>query len=162
MSEEKIKCVVWDLDNTIWEGTLLEGGATKLTPGVIDVIKGLDERGILQSVASKNNYDDAYKKLCELGISEYFLYPQINWNPKSSSVKEIAQKLNIGINTLAFVDDQPFEREEVAHLCPSVMTIDALDINNILSYERMTPRFITEDTKNRRKMDIAASKRDEV
>lgn len=162
MSEEKIKCVVWDLDNTIWEGTLIEGGATKLTDGIVDVIKALDERGILQSVASKNNYDDAYKKLCEFGINEYFLYPQINWNPKSNSINEIAKKLNIGINTLAFVDDQPFEREEVSHLCPSVMTIDALDIKNILSYERMTPRFITEDTKNRRKMYIAASKRDEV
>ena len=162
MAKQKIKCVVWDLDNTLWNGTLVENTVTGLNDGVLEVIKSLDERGILQSVASKNNYDDAYKKLCEFGVEEYFLYPQISWNPKSSSIKEITQKLNIGIDTIAFIDDQPFEREEVAHLCPEVMTIDATQIKNILSYDRMTPRFITEDTKNRRKMYIAAQLRDEV
>ncbi len=162
MAKQKIKCVVWDLDNTLWNGTLVENTVTGLNDGVLDVIKSLDERGILQSVASKNNYDDAYKKLCEFGVEEYFLYPQISWNPKSSAIKTITEKLNIGIDTIAFIDDQPFEREEVAHLCPEVMTIDAMDIKNILSYDRMTPRFITEDTKNRRKMYIAASKRDKV
>ena len=148
------------LPKDLKRGVLSEDGDVKLRDGVIDIIKALDERGILQSIASKNNYDDGYNKLCEFDINEYFLYPQINWNSKSSSVKEIAKKLNIGIDTFAFVDDQPFEREEVLHECEGVMVIDALDIDKILEYERMTPRFITEDTKNRRRMYIAAAKRD--
>lgn len=160
MSEQKIKCVVWDLDNTLWDGVLIEDKNVTLKDGIIDIIKALDERGILQSVASKNNFDDAYAKLCEFGIEEYFLYPQISWNPKSGAIKTIAEKLNIGIDTFAFVDDQEFEREEVRHIIPEILTIDAADIDAILSWERFIPRFVTEDTKNRRKMYLASQERD--
>lgn len=161
MSLQKIKCVVWDLDNTLWNGVLLEDKNVRLKNDIVNVIKTLDERGILQSIASKNNFDDAYAKLSEFGIAEYFLYPQINWNPKSGSLQEIAQKLNIGIDTFAFVDDQEFEREEVKHILPEVQTIDALDAKDMLDMERFIPRFITEDTKNRRKMYIASQERSE-
>lgn len=161
MPNEKIKCVVWDLDNTVWDGVLTEDNNVTLKDGILDTVKVLDERGILQSIASKNNFDDAYSKLKEFGIEEYFLYPQINWNPKSSSIKEIAEKLNIGIDTFAFVDDQEFEREEVKHIIPEVLTIDASDVATMLQMERFIPRFVTEDTKNRRKMYIASQIRNE-
>lgn len=115
--EQKIKCVVWDLDNTLWDGILTEGDDVQLRDGIIDIIKTLDERGILQSVASKNNFEDAYKKLEELGVAEYFLYPQINWNPKSEAVKKIAENINLGIDSFAFIDDSEFEREEVLTAC---------------------------------------------
>jgi len=103
---KKIKCLVWDLDNTIWDGVILEDGDVVLKDGIIDIIKTLDERGVLQSIASRNNFKDAYDKLLEFGISEYFLYPQINWNSKSESIKSIAKDLNIGIDSFAFVDDR--------------------------------------------------------
>lgn len=154
MSEKKIKCVVWDLDNTVWDGILSEGDVS-IKDGITDIIKTLDERGILQSVASKNNFEDAYKKLEEFKIAEYFLYPQINWNPKSSSVKYIREKLNLGIDTFAFVDDSAFEREEVRHELPEVTVIDAADIKDMPDNEMFIPRFITEDTINRRKMYMA-------
>ena len=51
----QIKCVIWDLDGTVWAGTLSEGGAGELRPGVLDTIRELDRRGIIQSVASKND-----------------------------------------------------------------------------------------------------------
>ena len=60
---KRIKCVVWDLDNTIWKGVLSENDEVILIPGVEDVIKELDKRGILQSISSKNEYDIAKKKL---------------------------------------------------------------------------------------------------
>ena len=157
--EQKIKCVVWDLDNTLWNGVLSEGDDVKLREGITEIFKTLDERGILQSIASKNNFDDAYKKLEELGVAEYFLYPQINWNPKSEGIKKISQSLNLGLDSFAFVDDSPFEREEILSADERIMTIDAADIDKIASMERMIPKFITEDTKNRRKMYIADSKR---
>lgn len=157
--EQKIKCVVWDLDNTLWDGVLSEGDDVKLREGITEIFKTLDERGILQSIASKNNFDDAYKKLEELGVAEYFLYPQINWNPKSEGIKKISQSLNLGLDSFAFVDDSPFEREEILSADERILTIDAADIDKIVSMERMIPKFITEDTKNRRKMYIADSKR---
>lgn len=157
--EQKIKCVVWDLDNTLWNGILSEGDDVKLRDGVIDIIKTLDERGILQSIASKNEFSDAYAKLEEMGIAEYFLYPQINWNPKSESVKNISKNLNLALDTFAFIDDSPFEREEVKSADEKILTVDAADIDKIISTERFIPKFITEDTRNRRSMYIADSKR---
>lgn len=76
----KIKCVIWDLDNTIWDGVLSEDKEVKLNDNIKEIIEELDKRGILQSVASKNNYDDAMAKLREFGLDEYFLYPQITWD----------------------------------------------------------------------------------
>ncbi len=69
--------------------------------------------GVLHSIASKNNHEDAMAVLRDHGLAQYFVYPQISWQPKSEGIAQIATLLNIGIDTLAFVDDQPFEREEV-------------------------------------------------
>ena len=159
---EKIKCVVWDLDNTIWDGAILEDGDNiAIKDGILDIIKALDERGILQSIASKNNFDDACIKLDEYGIGEYFLYPKINWNAKSESIKSIAKDLNIGAGTIAFVDDRPEERAEVSFSCPEVLCIDALEYKNILGMPRFTLDRITQDAKNRRLMYQSDIKRKE-
>ena len=85
----QVKCVIWDLDGTIWEGTLSEGGAGALRPGVADTIRKLDRRGIIQSIASKNDAGSAMKKLEEFGLADYFLCPQISWDHKSGSVQTI-------------------------------------------------------------------------
>lgn len=147
-----IKCVVWDLDNTVWEGVLLEGDTLVLRPGVAEILKTLDERGILLAIASRNAYEPAWAQLKTFGIDHYFIYPQINWNSKSQSIAQIAQEINIGIDTLAFVDDQPFEREEVNFAHPSVWCIDAADLSGLLDHARLTPRFITPESKLRRQM----------
>lgn len=154
MSRKKIKCVVWDLDNTIWDGILLENQDVRIRSEVLKIINELDNRGILQSISSRNDATLALKKLTEFGIKEFFLYPEINWNPKSSSIEEIANSLNIGLDTIAFVDDQVFELEEVMHSHPEIHCINAKDIHEILDMSVMMPEFITEDSKNRRKMYI--------
>jgi FkbH-like protein len=150
--ERKIKCVVWDLDNTVWNGVLIEDPNVSWRGGIKEIIATLDERGILQSIASKNDADLAQAKLRELGLHDYFIYPQINWGSKSTSVKEIAKSINIGIDTLAFIDDQAFERDEVHFENPAVLCIDAANLDGLLEMPEMNPRFITEDSKIRRKM----------
>jgi len=157
-----IKCVVWDLDQTLWDGVLLEDDQVVLRPGVLEVIKTLDSRGILHSIASKNDHAAAMQKLEQFGLSEYFLYPQINWNSKASSVREIARSINIGVDTLAFVDDQSFEREEVAFSVPEVLVIAADDIAAMPDMPEMNPRFITEDSQKRRLMYLSDIARDEA
>lgn len=149
---KKIKCVVWDLDGTLWEGVLSEGGGHELRPGVRAVIEGLDSRGIIQSIASKNNPAPALRRLEELGLADYFLCPQINWGAKSDSIKTIAQKLNLKFEAMAFVDDNPFERDEVHFALPQVSVYDAADSDTLLSLPEFQVRFVTEDAKNRRKM----------
>lgn len=161
-NKTQIKCVVWDLDNTLWEGILLEDGNVILKNEVVTIIKELDSRGILQSIASKNNYDTALDKIEEFQLEQYFLYPQINWNSKSSSIKEIVQLLNIGIDSIAFIDDQSFERDEVHSEYPEVLCLDVLDLNKILNMEEFIPNFITEDTTQRRVMYQNEIRRKEI
>lgn len=147
-----VKCVVWDLDDTLWEGTLLEDTEVRPRPKVLEIIRELDGRGILQSVASKNDYGVTMEKLRQLGVDEYFLHPQINWNSKASSVAKIAEALNIGLDAVAFIDDQPFEREEVAYSLPQVMCLDAAGLDRVLDLPEMNPPFVTDDSKMRRQM----------
>jgi FkbH-like protein len=155
-----IKCVVWDLDNTLWDGVLLEGDRVSLRPEVVDVVRALDGRGILHSISSKNDHAAAMEVLSQSGIAEYFLYPHINWNSKVASLKGIARALNIGIETLAFVDDQAFEREEVAFSLPEVLCIDAGDIGRMPDMPRMQPRVLSQDGKSRRLMYLTQQERD--
>ncbi len=154
-SHQSIKVVVWDLDNTVWNGVLLEDTSVTLIAGVVDVIKELDRRGILQSISSKNDHTSAIAKLEEFGIAEYFLYPQINWGSKAASVQAIATAINVGIDTIAFIDDQSFEREEVAYTHSKVLCLDATEVNSILERREFIPRFITDESKNRRLMYLS-------
>ncbi len=159
--KQSIKCVVWDLDNTLWQGVLLEDEQVTLQPGVREVLDELDRRGILQSIASRNDYATAMAKLEAFGLSEYFLYPEINWNPKSASIQAIAKALNLGLDTFAFVDDQPFERDEVAFALPDVDCIDACDLLQITALPRMMPRFVTSESRLRRQMYLSDMKRNQ-
>lgn len=149
----KVKCVVWDLDNTLWRGTLIEDGVENLTlnADAVAAIKALDERGILHSIASKNNPNDAMEALKRFGLSEYFLAPQIGWGPKSASMTEIARRLNINKNTFLFVDDQAFERAEVSSAHPDMRVVDDSRIAGLLAL----PEFdipVTDEARSRRQM----------
>lgn len=154
-----IKCVIWDLDQTLWNGILLEDKQVELKEGIKEIIETLDKRGILQSIASRNNYDETMEKLKEFGIAEYFLYPQINWQPKSVSVKQIKEKLNIGMDTILFIDDQQFELDEVKSVHSEVVTIEASEYKQLLLMDILNPPVITVDSSRRRKMYLEQQQR---
>ena len=147
--QKKIKCVVWDLDNTLWNGILIEG-SVKLNENVANIIKSLDSKGIVNSVVSKNNYEEAYSKLKEFNLDEYIIMPHINWIPKSVNIKDLAKRMNIGIDTIAFVDDSPFELSEVESNCPEVLCINVTNVEEIKQMDCFNV-IVTEDSKNRRK-----------
>jgi FkbH-like protein len=146
-----VKIVVWDLDETLWTGTLAEDGieGLKLRPEAVVAIKWLDARGVLQSVASKNDHELAVKALNHFGLGDYFLYPQINWNPKSASVARIAECLNLGLDTFAFIDDQPFERAEVAEAHSPVRTLPETSVAGLPGHPWFNHPATSESAKRR-------------
>lgn len=162
MAAKKIKCVVWDLDHTVWSGILLEGDSLALRPGVREAIAAFDQRGILQSIASRNESGPAREQLKRFGLEHFFLHPQINWEAKSESVKRIAERLNLGLDTFAFVDDQAFERDEVRFSVPAVRTYDAAEIARLVDDPDFTPRVVTDDARRRREMYQADFTRQEA
>lgn len=160
---KKVKCVAWDLDNTLWDGIIGEDGLDGVTirPNVVEVIRRLDERGILNTVCSKNDADLALAGLDKFGIRDYFLYPKINWNPKSGNLTEISRLLNINIDTFAFVDDSAFERAEVKNTLGCVRVYADTDVDTLLERaEFQVP--VTEDSRKRRAFYLSEAQRQEA
>ena len=119
------KCVVWDLDGTLWDGTLGEDAPVQPCAEALASVRELDRRGLLQSIASRAPPALAQAQLGELGLADYFLYPQFGTPSKSQAIAAIADALGIGIDSLVLVDDDPFERAEVAHALPQARCLEA-------------------------------------
>src|ERR1017187_4380137 len=131
------KCVVVDLDNTLWGGVIGEDGMNGIHlgaeyPGAAfqelqRALLDVSRRGILLAVASKNNPADALEALS--GHPGMVLKPRdfaamrINWNEKARGLREIAAELNIGMDTIALVDDNPVERQQVREQAPEAIVI---------------------------------------
>jgi FkbH-like protein len=132
------KALVVDLDNTLWGGIIGEDGIQGIKlgadyPGAAfvalqRVILDLYQRGIILAICSKNNPEDALGVLREhpgmLLRPEHFAVLCINWNDKVGNLREIAEELNIGTDALAFLDDNPVERERVRSEMPEVYVIE--------------------------------------
>jgi len=150
---KKVKCVCWDLDNTLWSGVIGDdlGENVFLKSGVVSIIEEFDRRGIVQSIVSKNNYDTAWKKIEELRLDKYFLYPAINWGLKSESIKSIASELNIGLESIAVIDDSVWERDEITNHLPMIRVFDPEELGTLLSKDDFNV-LISKESKMRRKM----------
>lgn len=133
----RIKCCVFDLDNTLWHGIIREDGPSGVAPrwNVIDTLHDFSNRGILLAICSKNDPQEAdhLPALLDKSVFEKFVAVKLNWLPKSHNIQEIAKELNIGIDTIAFFDDNERERAEVAQNCPSVKIFTEHDIVRALS-----------------------------
>ncbi len=160
---EKVKCVAWDLDNTLWPGVLIDKGKEEISISseIIDIIKRLDERGIIQTIVSKNEHTEAWDVIKKHHLEEYFLYPAINWAPKSSNLRQIAEKININIDTFALIDDSPFERAEVESVLPQVRIYTEKEIFRILGYNEFDVP-VTEASRERRKSYLVQMQRETV
>lgn len=132
------KVLVVDLDNTLWGGVIGEDGMTGIQlsaeyPGAAyqalqRAMLDFSRKGILLAICSKNNPEDAMEVLEKhpgmLLRPQHFAAMRISWNDKSQGLREIAAELNIGVDSLAFLDDNVFEREQVRGTVPEVMVID--------------------------------------
>lgn len=135
---ERAKCLVLDLDNTLWGGAAGDDGIEGILIGddhpgnafksFQRALAGLSDRGVLLAIASKNDADvvrDIFERHPDLVLRwDDFSAHRINWEPKSASIRAIADELNIGIDALAFFDDNPVEREEVRQNLPEVSVIE--------------------------------------
>lgn len=145
-----LKCLIWDLDCTIWDGILSESDNIRLKNAAKNLIITLDNRGILNAIVSRNNFQKAKEKLEEYGLWEYFVCPQIGWEDKHLYVHEIIQQLNLAPTAFGYIDDQPFERELVHHHFPEIRIFNENQLQDIADAEYAQPKFITNETCKRR------------
>lgn len=150
------KVIVVDADNTLWGGVVGEDGiegiklSTQSYPGNAfrlfhQQLLELRSRGVILAIASKNDPEAVFEVLdrhpASLLKREHFAVTRIGWGQKSDSVSEIARELNVGLDSVVFVDDSAFECEEVARALPMVETVrvpkDAFRIPAVLSSLRL-------------------------
>jgi FkbH-like protein len=128
------KCIVLDLDNTLWGGVLGEEGPEGIALGpdwpgreFVDFqreLLDLQRQGILLALASKNNEDEVLQVLREhphmLIREEHLAAWRINWDDKATSIRALARELNIGLDHMLFIDDSPHERAWVRQQIPEL------------------------------------------
>jgi len=133
------KCLVLDLDNTLWGGVIGEQGLGGIKLGHTypgnafrefqQFVLTLFQRGVLLAINSKNNPEDVQEVLEKhpdmILRARHFSVIRANWRDKTENIREIADELNIGLDSLVFFDDSPLECEAMRRTCPEVLTIQA-------------------------------------
>ncbi|WP_305787968.1 HAD-IIIC family phosphatase [Symbioplanes lichenis] len=146
-----VKCLVWDLDDTLWRGVVLEGDRPAPLAAAVTTLRELDRRGILHAVASRGHPAAATRHLADVGLAGLFCAVEVGWADKSHAVRRIAETLNIGLGTLAFVDNDPVELAEVARALPDVRCYPATAVAGLPTLPEFQP-IVTEEARRRREM----------
>ena len=137
----KIKLIIWDLDDTFWNGTLSEYNSTIiLNQKNIELVENLVDYGIMNSICSKNDYESVKKEFQTKNLGktwEYFLFPSINYESKGARIKDIILKMQLREENVLFIDDNKINLEEAKHFCPNLI-IAMPDIINEISKQLLT------------------------
>ena len=174
------KCIVLDLDNTLWGGIVGEDGFEGIKLGDDPIgrayvelqhnLLALNQRGIILAINSNNNFDDAIQIIKEhpnmILKEDNFVCVRINWNDKVVNMKEISDELNIGLDSMVFFDDDPVNIEYVKSNLPDIQTVQVSDPSNSSKILKSMNDFqvlkITDEDSTRNKMYLEQRKRTEL
>jgi methoxymalonate biosynthesis protein len=161
-SARLVKCVVWDIDNTLLDGVYLE--SADAPPGPDPVIAAalaeLGARGILHAIASKNPPEAAAHAARATGRE--FAAVECGWGRKSGAVARIAASLGIGTDALAFVDDDPYERAEVSAAMPEVLVLAPEEVTEAAGWPEFGAAAVTDEARRRGEMYAARRRRQDA
>jgi methoxymalonate biosynthesis protein len=154
-----IKCVIWDIDNTLLDGVWLESAdrPPPPDPGLTAVLRELAGRGILQALASRNPPEAARYVADVTGVR--FAAAECGWDSKAAAVRRIASGLGLAADALAFVDDDLIERAEVAAGLPEVMVLTPEDAADTPGWPEFSPPVVTAEARGRAQMYAARQRR---
>lgn len=138
---EAVRLVIWDLDDTFWRGTVTEGGIQEYVQAHHDMVIELARRGIMSSICSKNDEATIARILEERGIAEYFIFPNISWEPKGPRIAALIEAMQLRPATVMFIDDNHLNRAEAARVVPDLQVEDELFLERLLQ----DPRFKGKD-----------------
>lgn len=123
----KLKLVIWDLDDTFWTGTLSEG-EIKTIPENMQVINTLVDHGVMNSICSKNDFEKTQKELERIGIYDRFVFPSIDWTPKAARLKQIIEQMALRPANCLFIDDNEMNLNEAKFYLPEISILHAKDL----------------------------------
>ncbi len=118
---DKIKLVIWDLDETFWTGTFSEGNVS-IPDENKKLIKDLTDIGIVNSICSKNDESRVMDYLKAQCLDDYFVFPSINWAPKGERIRQLISDFQLRPANVLYLDDNPSNLGEAEFSCPKIMT----------------------------------------
>jgi FkbH-like protein len=154
-----VKCVVWDIDNTLLDGVYLEsaGAPPAANPAMAAALADLGSRGVLHAIASKNP-PQAAEHAAKV-TSARFAAVECGWGAKSDALARIAADLSIGTDALAFVDDDPYERAEVGTALPEVLVLAPDEVAEAAGWPEFGAATVTDEARRRGEMYAARRRR---
>lgn len=120
-----IKLVIWDLDETLWDGTLDDNEDLRLKPFRADAIRRLNQNGIVSAICSKNDLSAARKALETFGLWDEFVFPRISFTPKGEVLKSLIADMQLKPANCVFIDDNKVNIAEARSALPDLHTLDA-------------------------------------
>ena len=123
----KAKLVIWDLDDTLWSGTLAENEDVVLNQTRAAFIRSLNTRGVVNSISSKNDFERAKSQLESFQLWNEFVFPEIAYLPKGELVKKIISDMQLRAPDVIFIDDNHLNLREVEFLNSGIQTLNAQD-----------------------------------
>jgi FkbH-like protein len=175
------KCLVLDCDNTLWGGIIGEDGIEGIKIGpdwpgrefvsFQKAILELYNQGVILAINSKNNYDDVIKVLREhphmVLREEHFASIVVNWDSKSTNMRQVTDEINIGLDSIVFIDDSPVERELMRQMLPEVYTVEmpsnpSLFENTLRETNLFAKAFVTEEDAKRGEIYAAQRRRNQL
>lgn len=122
------KLLIWDLDETLWTGTLAEGEELAPREQFFEAIRQLNTQGLVNAIVSKNDYHEAKERLIQFGYWDLFVFPRISFDPKGSMVTQLLEDMALRADDTVFIDDNHLNRREVQFSNPNIDVKDPNDL----------------------------------
>ncbi|MBO9713062.1 hypothetical protein [Sphingomonas sp.] len=157
-----LKLIIWDLDDTLWRGTLADGDAVEPYEHRFELVRGFNERGVVSSICSKNEAAVAEAKLRDLDWWDAFVFPSIAFVPKPAAIAGIIADMQLRACDVLFVDDNPQNLEAVRFHLPEIQLLDITradadaTLEQLLAEQKGKSRLAAYRSLEARKRDAAA------
>lgn len=129
----KIKLVIWDLDDTFWQGILSEGEISPIQENCT-LVKELSRRGIVNSICSKNDFAPTMRELHKIGVDDFFVFPSIDWTPKGNRIARMIKDMGLRPANCLFIDDNDVNLNEAKYYSKDLMIASPTIISQLSSY----------------------------
>ncbi len=158
---EAIRLIVWDLDETFWDGTLSEGGVT-WREDTAEIVRELARRGVMSAICSKNDIEPVKAIMAEKGLWDSFIFPSIDWSAKGPRIARLIGMIGLRAASVLFIDDNPLNLAEARSYAPDIQTAGEQVIASLLADPRLTGRDDTALSRLKQYKVLEARKADEA
>lgn len=129
----KIKLIIWDLDDTLWSGTLSEG-SVHMDHTNIQLLQDSTDCGVINTICSKNNDEDVLAELKKYGIDNLFVFRSVNWEPKGQRIKKLLEDMSLRAPNALFIDDNISNLKEASFYNKDLMTAEPYIVKDLIEY----------------------------